>query len=350
MKDWESLLKMDSISWLLEGNNPSVKYFTLLDLLGKTKDDKEVTRVRKDIVQKGLVPIILSKQKEGGYWEKEDNFYTSKYKGTVWQLLILAELGAHRDLDTRVGKAAEFIMDRSQDRLRFGFSIYPRARWEGGRPSSVISCLTGNMVCSLIRLGYLAEDRVQKAIQWITTYQRFDDGINELPKDWPYNQLGESCWGKHSCHMGVVKALKALTEIPKEQRDKEVKRTIGIAIEYLLQHHIYKQSHNLNKIAKPGWLRLGFPLMYQDDILEILDILTRLECHDERMQDAVDILISKQNEQGRWRLENTFNGSFQVDIEKKGEPSKWITLNALRVLKRYYHLPVLKNGRIEKEN
>ncbi len=200
MKDWELLLKMDSISWLLEDNNPSVKYFTLLDLLGKTKDDKEVNRVRKDIVQKGLVPIILSKQKEGGYWEEEYNFYTSKYKGTVWQLLILAELGAHKDLDTRVGKAAEFIMDRSQDRLRFGFSVYPRVRWEGGRPGSVIPCLTGNMVYSLIRLSYLAEDRVQKAIQWITTYQRFDDGINELPEDWPYNQLGESCWGKHSCH------------------------------------------------------------------------------------------------------------------------------------------------------
>ncbi|GAB4114673.1 MAG: hypothetical protein Kow00103_08730 [Candidatus Caldatribacteriota bacterium] len=344
MKNWESLLKTPSISWLLEEDNPSVRYFTLLDLLGKEKIDSEVIQTKKLIALKGIVPKILSKQKEGGYWEEEDRFYTNKYKGTVWQLLILAEMGAHKNLDIRIEKAAEFILNHSQDRLRYGFSVYPSTRFGGGRPSSVIPCLTGNMVYSLIRLGFFHDERVQKAIQWITTYQRFDDGVKRFSKDWPYDQSGLSCWGKHSCHMGVVKALKALAEIPDAQRNKEVKRTIEMAVEYLLQHHIYKRSHNLDKIAKPGWLRLGFPLMYQDDVLEILEILTRLGCYDERMQDAINILISKQNEHGKWILENTFNVRFHINIEKKGEPSKWITLNALRVLKRYYHLPVLKAG------
>jgi len=45
-------------------------------------------------------------------------------------------------------------------------------------------------------LGYLADEGIQKAIYWITTYQRFDDGVNKLPKDWPYNQLNGGCWGK----------------------------------------------------------------------------------------------------------------------------------------------------------
>lgn len=76
--------------------------------------------------------------------------------------------------------------------------------------------------------------------------------------------------------------------------------------------------------------------MYQSDILEILDILTRLEYKDKHMQDAIDKLISKQNQDGTWNLERTFNGRFITNIEKKGKPSKWITLNALRVLKRYY--------------
>ena len=100
-------------------------------------------------------------------------------------------------------------------------------------------------------------------------------------------------------------------------------------------HHIYKRSHDLSKKSKPGWLRLGFPLMYQTDILEILDILTRLGVKDERMQDAMDIVVSKQDDQGRWILENTFNGRFITNIETKGKPSKWITLNAIRVLKKY---------------
>jgi hypothetical protein len=54
------------------------------------------------------------------------------------------------------------------------------------------------------------------------------------------------------------------------------------------------------------------------------------------MQEAVDLVVSKQDNQGRWTLENTFNGRFQVNIEQKGKPSKWITLNALQVLKRVY--------------
>jgi hypothetical protein len=136
--------------------------------------------------------------------------------------------------------------------------------------------------------------------------------------------------------MGVVKTLKALSEIPKELRLPETQKTIDRGVEFLLKHHIYKKSHDLSLVAKPGWLRLGFPLMYQDDILEILDILTGMNIHDPRMQDAIDILVSKQDLQGRWKLENTFNGRFLTDIEKKGESSRWITLKALRVLKHYY--------------
>jgi len=76
--------------------------------------------------------------------------------------------------------------------------------------------------------------------------------------------------------------------------------------------------------------------MYQTDALEILGILTKLGYKDNRMQDAIDLVVSKQDSQGRWVLENSYNGRYQVNIERKGEPSKWITLNALRVLKKYY--------------
>jgi len=67
-----------------------------------------------------------------------------------------------------------------------------------------------------------------------------------------------------------------------------------------------------------------------------LGILTRLGYHDSRMQEAVDLVVSKQDENGKWRLERSFNGRVQVNIEQKGKPSKWVTLNALRILKRFY--------------
>ena len=76
--------------------------------------------------------------------------------------------------------------------------------------------------------------------------------------------------------------------------------------------------------------------MYQTDVLEILGILTSLGCKDERLQEAVDLVLSKQDENGMWTLENTFNGRFQVNIEQKGAVSKWVTLNALKALKNFY--------------
>jgi len=333
MKKFDEFISDDVINWLLEDDNPSVKYYTLVDLLGKTFDDEEVTTVKEQIMKTGAVPKILSKQEPGGYWGIQNDFYVrSKYKGTVWNLIILAELGADGE-DSSIKKTCEFIFKKSQDRASGGFS-YASTTAGGGAPGKVLPCLTGNMIWSLIRLGYLDDPRVQKGIQWITKYQRFDDGEQNLPKDWPY-KAHKACFSKHSCHMGVVKTLKALAEIPGNKRTPNVKNTINQAVEYLLVHHIYKRSHDLSKKSKPGWLRLGFPLMYQTDILEILDILTRLGVKDERMQDAMDIVVSKQDDQGRWILENTFNGRFITNIETKGKPSKWITLNAIRVLKKY---------------
>jgi hypothetical protein len=334
MTDWKSVLKADPIDWLLEKSNPSVRYFTLIELLDRTQDDSEVKDARDDIMSIGTVPKILAVQKEGGYWEKPRMFYTFKYKGTVWQLIILAELEADGK-DERARKACEFIIENSQDHESGSFSVWPNVRAGGGRYSGVLPCLTGNIVWSLIRLGYLDDPRVKRGIDWIAAFQRYDDGEMQPLKGLPYDRL-TSCFGKHSCHMGVVKSLKALAEIPPEKRSNEVMASIEHGAEYLLKHRIYKRSHDLTRVSKPGWLRLGFPLMYQTDILEILGILTKLGYKDERLKEAFDIVISKQDQEGRWKLESTFNGKFQTNIEQGGKQSKWITLKALVVIKKSY--------------
>jgi hypothetical protein len=136
--------------------------------------------------------------------------------------------------------------------------------------------------------------------------------------------------------MGVVKALKAFAEIPARERSENVLKTIQEGAEYLLKHHIHKRSNNLNRLSRLGWLRFGFPLMYQTDILEILVIMTKLGYHDNRMQEAVDLVVSKQDSEGRWNMENSFNDRFHVSIEQNGKPSKWITMNALKMLKGHY--------------
>jgi hypothetical protein len=190
------------------------------------------------------------------------------------------------------------------------------------------------MLFSLIRLGFLDDPRVQHGLRWIENYFRADDGHTAPPAAWPYDRF-EQCWGKHTCHMGLVKILKAVSEIPEQNRTPALRQISAVGAEHLLKHRLYKKSHDLNSIAKLDWVKFGFPLMWNIDALEMLGVLTRLGYHDERMRDAIDLVISKQDAQGRWNLETTFNGRFQVNIERKGKPSKWVTLYALNVLKEF---------------
>ena len=348
MSDVASMPGADPIPWLLEGD-PSVRYFTLTGLLGAEPDAPQVQEARQAIMTEGQVPRILAEQQADGHWEGPDRFYTAKYRGTVWTLLILAELGAD-GADARVRAGCEAILRDAQDADSGGFSCNRSKKAGGGLRSMVIPCLTGNIAFSLIRLGMLDDPRVQRAVDWITTWQRFDDGDGEAPTGGPYDRY-EMCWGRHTCSMGAAKALKALAEVPPERRTPAMHATISAGAEYFLRHHVHRRSHDLSRTSKPGWRRLSFPLMYQTDALEILLVLTRLGREgevagaapdgtggtpilgDERMREALDLVASRADAQGRWKLQQTFNDRFWVPIETKGAPSRWVTLRALEVLR-----------------
>ena len=327
------MIKAVPTDWLMESKDPSVRYFTLKDIMVLPDDHSDVILARQAIMETGLVPEILRLQREPQYIEAFPRFYTYKYKGLVWQLITLGELGA--EINDQIREQCEYIMAQSQDQSQGGFSQHTAAKTGGGRISEVIPCLTGNMVWALIRFGYLDDPRVQKGIEWITAYLRLNDGEETEPQVPPYSHY-EMCWGRHTCHMAVVKALKALAEIPKNKRTEAVNDTIKQASEFLLAHHIHKQSHNLKRVSKPGWLKFSFPLMYQTDALEILDILTRLGIHDSRMDEAIQLVLDKQGIDGRWICENTeITDKLLIPIGQKDAPSEWITLRALRVLKRF---------------
>lgn len=332
MSNWKDTLKADPTDWLLEIKNPSVRYFTLRDIMDKPDEDESVQTARQEIMQTGLVPEILKKQQEAAYLQAYSKFYTNKYKGLVWSLITLAEYGA--TITPQIREHCEYLLNNSQEPMDGGFSQSMAVKQGGGRINEVIPCLTGNMVWSLIHFGYLEDPRLQKGIDWITLFMRFNDGIESDPQVSPYNHY-DMCWGSHTCHMAVIKVLKALSSIPTENRKVEINDTIQKAVEFLLVHHIYKCSHNLGKKSKPGWLKFGFPLMYQTDVLEILDVLTDLGIKDNRMEDAIKIVISKQDEMGKWNVDNTYANERLIVPADKDEQSKWITLRAMRVLKKY---------------
>jgi len=189
------------------------------------------------------------------------------------------------------------------------------------------------MAWSLIRFGYFKDKRLQKALNWLIKYQRFDDEPGKVPDKWPYKRW-KRCYGERTCHSIIVKSLKAFAEVPKNKRTPEMQDYIAKSAEHMLNHHIHKRNQP-PVIGSFKWLEFGFPLMWNIDALEVLGILTKLGFKDKRMDESFEIMVSKQNEKGKWMLENTFNGRFLTSIERKGKPSKWITLHALRILKYY---------------
>lgn len=320
---------MGVTSWLLEGE-PAVQLAVRTRLLGHDPGSLECLELRSRAMAEGTIPAILATQGADGHWGARDRFYTAKYTGTVWNLIILAELGAD-GTDERVRRAAEAVLRDSRHPASGGFSTSSSKRDGGGLPSTVIPCLTGNLVFALVKLGLLGDPRVVRAVDWITTYQRFDDAEGDAPTGWPYDHL-EMCWGRHTCSMGVVKALKGLAAIPDEQRSGQVQATLAEGAEWLLKHHVHKRSHDMARLSKPGWKKFGFPRMYQTDVLEILLLLTRLGYADPRMDEALALVESKRDTSGRWLLDDTFNERFCVPIESAGKPSRWVTLAALEVL------------------
>ncbi|MBP7401930.1 MAG: hypothetical protein KBA30_04880, partial [Clostridia bacterium] len=85
------------------------------------------------------------------------------------------------------------VLEHSQDRQSGGFSMHRAARAGGGRHSEVIPCLTGNMVWSLIRFGYLDDPRLQKGIDWITRFHASTTARKPIRRSRP--TTGTKCAG-----------------------------------------------------------------------------------------------------------------------------------------------------------
>lgn len=131
----------------------------------------------------------------------------------------------------------------------------------------------------------------------------------------------------------------ALSKVPPERRTPAVRDAIGMGINFLLSKDPAAADYPMGENTKPSrsWFQFGYPIGYVTDVLQNLEVLTALG-HGEnpRLENALNLLLSKQDSEGRWKLEYTYNGKTWRDVEEKGNPSKWVTLRALRVLKRVY--------------
>jgi hypothetical protein len=116
-----------------------------------------------------------------------------------------------------------------------------------------------------------------------------------------------------------------------------MKEALERAAEFLLMHRLYKADHHGYRVINLGWLKFSFPWFYGYNALRGLSAVTKLGyVDDERLADAIQVLVQKRRSDGTWPLDSSPVGRMQANIESVGRPSKWITLNALRVLKRLY--------------
>ena len=194
------------------------------------------------------------------------------------------------------------------------------------------SCLTGNMTAALIRIGYVNDPRVWKALDWLAKIQNNDGG-------WLCPYWRAHVKDTHGCFYGTICSLEAFSEVTRVMLTEKMERAIESGAEFLLMHRLFRADHHNYEVIKQSWLKLGFPWFYEYNILRGLDVLSKLGyVDDERLNDAVQILLQKRSQDGKWILESTPSGRMQTNIETRGKPSKWITLIALRVLRRLQRL------------
>jgi hypothetical protein len=329
MLDWQGVLNGDPIPWLLESDpaNPGVRYFALRELLERPEDDPEVRQARADIMATGPVPKILDAQYPEGYWVKPGGGYSPKYRSTVWQIIFLAELGAD-PTDERVQRGCEYVLSHSIA-ANGAFSAYQKPV-----PSGSFLCLNGNLLYALQRLGYREDPRVQTALDWLARAITGEGRFRYLRSGTAGPCFACSVNEGQPCAWGANKSMKALLAVPEAQRTLAMQRAIEVGAEFLLSRDPAVADYPYTERVSSTWFKLGFPLTYWSDVLETTAVLTELGYGDDpRLSNALQLILSKQDAQGRWKLENALSGKMWVDIEENGKPSKWVTLRALRLLK-----------------
>lgn len=338
---WRDHVYGDSLPWLLEPDEmqPGVRYFALRDILDTPDHDLVLHEARAAIMASGPVPVILAVQEPDSYWMRPGPGYDPKYRATVWQLIFLAQFGAD-GADSQVRGACEYVLSHAVATYS-GFSA-------NGTSSGFIHCLAGNLGAALIDYGWLGDERLQSALEWQARTIIGEGVASPDSRGSParYFRSGTSgplfaCAANAglSCAWGAVKAMLAFSKVPAHLRAPVIDKAIEQGVEFLLSRDPAVADYPFGYGNRPNssWFKFGYPIGYVTDVLQNLEVIAALgHARDPRLAHALALVEGKQDASGRWKLEYTYNGKTWVDVESKSQPSKWVTLRAIRVLKAAY--------------
>jgi hypothetical protein len=326
------------MNWLLEEDpaNPGVRHFSLKHLEGRRNTDEDVIDASRKVMELGPVPAILAAQHADGYWEKPGTGYYPKYRGTVWSMVYLAQLGAD-PADPRVRSGGEYLL---------GNAIASTGVFTAtGTPAGNIQCLAGNLGAALLDLGFADDERLIRALdlmaRWVTGEGIGDgDDRSVQPRYLRSGACGPtfrcSANDRLPCAWGAVKVLRALARVPEAMRSSQMESALQASVDFMFSVDPATADYPAGYSDKPStsWFRFGFPVFYVTDVLQIAEALADAgHGADPRLTATYDLILSKQDKAGRWKMAYSYEGKTWADVEERQKPSKWVTLRALRVLK-----------------
>lgn len=312
MSDWKRNLKADLTEWLLEPENPSVRYWTLLDILDRSVDDPKVCEARAAIPAWPPVAELLAGQKPGGYWVKRD-YYLPKSYSTFCVLSVLADLGLTAE-DEHVRRGCEFMFAHQRDDGRFCRRRRIAGRgvaWEDQNDA----CTHARIVRFLIQFGTAGDPRTRAAMDWLLAAQR-GDGM------WLCDRPGRGCL------RATIDVLRAAVLDPRAATHPAISRAAAIVSDLLMEPRMGRYH------VGDMWEILEYPY-FGYGVIPALDALARLgyTLEQPRIAAAMAFLLSRQLPDGTWPLDQSPRRP-PLDFGVLGEPNKWLTLDALRVIRQ----------------
>ncbi len=301
----------DPVRWLTQGD-PAVAWQALRDLLGAPQDRWKAERER--VAFSGWGAALLARRAPDGLWG--GGVYTPKWTSTTYTLLLLRRLGLPPGHPSAL-ESTEILVERARS---------PDGGVNFWKPRSRISetCVTG-MVLSIVTWFGLRTDYTESIIDYLLQEQMDDGG-------WNCRRFRGATHGSFHTTINVLEGLRGYVEAD-GSRAGEVTAAEARAQEFFLCHRLYR-SHRTGRVSKPEFTRFSFPPRWRHDVLRTLDYFQSAEAPlDSRLEDPVELLRGKRDTDGRWPLQNRHPGRTFFEMEGVGEPSRWNTLRAMRVLK-----------------
>jgi hypothetical protein len=294
------------IDWLLDGD-PAIRWQVMRDLTGEP--DGVVVRERARVATEGWGARLLALQAADGHWGGAA-FVPHAWISTKDTLQLLRDFGID-PANEPVRKAISML----RDRCTWGPGLDHSPFFEG----EVEPCINGRVLAIGAYFGEASDRLLDRLLG-----DQLDDG-------------GWNCYappGTRSSFHSTICVLEGLLEYEKPKgATPRVTAARVRGQEYLLERRLFR-SRSTGQVINPAWTQISFPTRWHYDILWGLDYMRRAGVDpDDRMREAIDLITSKRDAQGRWPLENPHPGPVHFEMEgNAGEPSRWNTLRATRVL------------------